>query len=134
MHFHILRINPLKVTMQNLPFEEEPNVEIDARKIISQDIEDKTWDQSTKTLTFQAKHFTSYKAVARTPILFKEQKTSEKQQTPSSIYPNQLPSNVYNLSPVYIFLLFFEVIVILIIAGALYLIWQKRKKGKDFRS
>lgn len=53
------------ITMRNLPFKEEPDIEVDGRPATDQDIENKNWNQSSKTLTFKAKHFTTYKAVSR---------------------------------------------------------------------
>jgi hypothetical protein len=52
------------VTMRNLPFEEEPDIEVDGKPATDKDVENKNWDQSSKTLTFKAKHFTTYKAVS----------------------------------------------------------------------
>ena len=81
-----LKDKSAKVTMQNLPFEEEPDVEIDGRPATNQDIENKTWDQSSRTLRFQAKHFTTYKAVTKTSSPPIEEEPTEGQQPSSPRY------------------------------------------------
>lgn len=60
-----LKNKTANITMRNLPFETEPNVEIDGKLATEKDIENKKWDSYSKTLTFQAKHFTTYKAVEK---------------------------------------------------------------------
>lgn len=56
------------ITMRNLPFEEEPNIEVDGRPATDKDIENQDWDSASQTLTFKAKHFTTYKAVQASPV------------------------------------------------------------------
>ena len=51
------------ITMRNLPFGGEPDIEVDGNQATDQDIENKSWDKYSKTITFKAKHFTVYKAV-----------------------------------------------------------------------
>jgi hypothetical protein len=57
------------VTMRNLNFEEEPDIEVDGKLATSQDIANKTWDQDSGVLTFEAKHFTTYKAVVKSSVI-----------------------------------------------------------------
>lgn len=58
-----LKNRSANITMRNLPFEKEPDIEVDGKLATDRDIENKSWDTSSKTLTFKAKHFTTYKAV-----------------------------------------------------------------------
>src|SRR4030042_309791 len=53
-----------QVTMRNLPFDQEPEIEVDGKPATAQDVENKQWDEDYKTLEFKAKHFSVYKAVA----------------------------------------------------------------------
>jgi len=118
-----------KITMRNLPFEEEPDVEVDGKPATSKDIENKIWDQPSKTLTFKAKHFTTYKAVAKNSTPQIKEKSTDNQQLPSSRYdyPTTYPRDIYTLNPIYVLLINF-VAVIVIIASVLYFIWRKRKR------
>jgi len=65
--FPYLKNKSALITMRNLPFEEEPNIEVDGILATDNDIENKSWNESLKTLTFKAKHFTTYKAVESIP-------------------------------------------------------------------
>jgi len=126
-----------KITMRNLPFEEEPDVEVDGKPAISKDIENKIWDQSSKTLTFKAKHFTTYKAVAKNSIPQIKERSTDSQQLPSSRYDYRTtyPRDIRNFSPIYIILIiiFIAVAVILIIVGAIYFIRWKRKDDNNVK-
>lgn len=65
-----LKNRPAIITMRNLPFEEEPDIKVDDKLTTDQDIKNKSWDQFSKTLTFEAKHFTTYKAVDKSSIKY----------------------------------------------------------------
>ncbi len=58
-----LKDKSAEITMRNLPFVNEPMVEVDGRPATQADIENKSWDSDSGTLTFTAKHFTTYRAV-----------------------------------------------------------------------
>lgn len=73
------------ITMRDLEFEEEPDIEVDGKLATSQDIGNKTWDQSSKTLTFEAKHFTTYKAVAKS-VVAEDNNSSNVQGEPTGFY------------------------------------------------
>jgi hypothetical protein len=103
------------IVMRNLPFEGEPDIEVDGKPATNEDIENKSWDQSSNTLTFDAKHFTTYKAVAKfsesSPIASEEHIEEVRQQT----------SNIEN-----IFLIIAIIITLLVVVGVLgYLIWRE---------
>jgi hypothetical protein len=76
-----LKNKSANITMRNIPFEEEPNIEVDGRLATNKDIENKKWNPSSKTLTFKAKHFTTYKAVAATQPTISENAKKDKQQS-----------------------------------------------------
>lgn len=105
------------ITMQNLPFKEEPDIEVDGRPATDQDIENKSWDQASKTLAFETKHFTTYKAVANSSItsfITKEEQILKEQQ-PTAKIEN-------------IFLIVIILTIVLVTVGIVsYLIWRKRQ-------
>jgi len=62
-----------EVTMRNLSFDQEPEIEVDGKPATAQDVENKQWDEGSKTLEFKAKHFSVYKAVAASaPVIDEE--------------------------------------------------------------
>lgn len=85
------------ITMRDLPFQEEPDIEVDGELADNQDVENKSWDQSSKTLTFEAKHFTTYRAVAKssasTPTVEEKDVTQEKKETTKEIEQNEEPAD-----------------------------------------
>lgn len=113
-----LKDKPAEITMRNLPFEEEPNVEVDGKPAASQDIENKIWDQSSKTLRFKAKHFTTYKAVSKTTNSvdnkkpFSSDPRSTDNQQPSETESTKYPST--NFNPL-------NIMTIVFILGALFI-------------
>lgn len=104
-----------EITMRNLPFDREPAVEVDGNPATDQDIENKSWDQSKKTLTFSAKHFTTYKAVAASETAV-ENGMGGKQQSASTNYYRFLVSSVLAIG--------------LVAAGAAgYIVWRRKPHG-----
>lgn len=103
------------ITMRNLPFEDEPNIEVDGKLATDRDIEDKDWDSSLKTLTFKAKHFTTYKAV---------EAVEEKSKPPKEVEKETKESN--NLKVV----LLIAVAILFVFGILIYLlnIYRKQKK------
>lgn len=113
-----LREKPAEITMRNLPFEEEPNIEIDDRPATTDDIENKVWDQSQKTFKFRAKHFTTYRAVA---------KITQPPPPTSLPLPDHYPRDVYTF-PISDFLLTIGILsILLVVAVLLYFFLRKRR-------
>lgn len=105
------------ITMRNLPFEEEPDIEVDGKPATDQDIKNKSWDQSSKTLTFKAEHFTTYKAVANPsmPSATTEAKQIEEGQ-----------QSISKIGNIFLMLIIIAIVVVVIgIAG--YLVWRKKQ-------
>ena len=113
------------ITMRGLPFEEEPDIEVDGRPATNQDIENKSWDQSSKTLTFEANHFTTYKAVAKSfgfPAIAEEEQIGEEQQPA----PSRNISSFLSIGN--IFLIPIIIAIILVVVGIVgYLVWRKKQ-------
>ena len=53
-----------EVTMRDLPYDKEPDILVDGKPATDKDIASKGWDKEKHSLTFTAKHFTTFKAVA----------------------------------------------------------------------
>ncbi len=53
------------ITMRGLPYDQEPDVLVDGQPATSADVGNKQWDGAQHTLKFTAKHFSTYKAVAK---------------------------------------------------------------------
>lgn len=110
------------ITMRNLPFENEPNIEVDGVLATNEDIENKKWDPSSKTLTFKAKHFTTYKAVSADQSVSTNQlKISEN----TKFRKNTIKSSL-SVKDQKIFLLF-SISIFIIFGIIFYFLWINRK-------
>jgi len=76
-----------EVTMRNLPFDREPDIEVDGRPATDQDVKDKQWDKNSKILKFKAKHFTVYRAIAASaPMAYEENEQNKIAQSMTLYY------------------------------------------------
>jgi len=107
---------PAEITMRNLPFDEEPAIEVDGKKATEKDVENKVWDQNKKTLKFTAKHFTTYKAVAQnTPT------------TPTNSTPT-VKHNLVNSKNLLLLGLSSLFILLLMLTGSIFIFKLRKKK------
>lgn len=129
-----LKDKPAEITMRNLPFEEEPTLEVDGKPATNQDIENKVWDQSSKTLKFKAKHFTTYKAISKTtssiddkqPFTADSRSTDNKQS--SEAEPTKsTATNSNQLNVVTISLILGTIFISLAVIIGAFKIWRSRR-------